>query len=190
MDFTLIFKIVPIVVNALKECPVRKMAAIELRNALDIGNDICNEVNPREGLNRMLGHLETAYNVYVGTMGTWDILDYKKVMWRQAEIQNEICLYIALLHYALGNQKNVSKWLIGRMSVEGPWQVSLGTGYDLQEVGVLSGGVNLDFYKELLKEDYDDFYEKVVVPSNKRKHEIEVMDEGMDDYLYYEAHRL
>lgn len=190
MDFTLFFKIASVIATALKECPVKKMAAIELQNAIDISSNLCHEVNPREGLNRMLGHLETAYYAYINSMGTWDFWDYKKVMWGQAEIQNKICLYIALIHYALGNQKNVTTWL-NRMSVEGPWQISIRFGKDLQEIGLLNvEETNSDFYKILLKDDYNDFYKRVIIPSNERKHEIEVIDENMDDFLYYESHRL
>lgn len=180
-----------IAVNALKDCPIKKTAKNELQIAIYIGSNVCNEINPREGVNRMLTHLESAFIAYIGTMGTWDIWDYKKVIWNQAKIQNEICIYIALAHYVLGNQKNVSKWLIYNMSTEGPWEICANKNIDLRDLGFQNKSVfDLDFYKKVLGEDYESFYQKVVIPSNQREHEIEIIDDDMDDYLYMEAHRL
>lgn len=176
-------------VNALAECPVKKIAKNELQMAIYVGKNVCNEINPREGLNRMLTHLESAFINYVKSMAEWDFFDYKKVKWSQAEIQNKICVYIALAHYVLGNQKNVSVWLINNMSAEGPWKIYCDG--DLRDLGFQDESVfDMDFYKKILGNDYEQFYEKVICPSNIRKHEIEINDAGIDDYLYMEAHRL
>jgi len=62
---------------------------------------------------------------------------------------------------------------------------------DLRDLGFQNKSVfDLDFYKKVLGEDYESFYQKVVIPSNQREHEIEIIDDDMDDYLYMEAHRL
>lgn len=61
MDSSLIIKMASIAVNALKDCPIKKTAKNELQIAIYIGSNVCNEINPREGVNRMLTHLESAF---------------------------------------------------------------------------------------------------------------------------------
>lgn len=184
---TQFFKVASIVISVLKECPLRKAAKIQLDMALRIGHDVLNEQNPREGLNRMLTHLESAYGAYAHSMGTWDIWDYEKVMWSQARTLNTISVHMALVHHVLGNDKNASSWLLDGMSNEGPWDIYIGNEDDLKGLDFKN---ITEFYKVVLGDKFHEFENKIIAPSQSHESSIEASDEIFEMTSYLESHRL
>lgn len=159
-------RVASLVTNCLQETPLKKMAKVEAENAIRGCEDLKKENNPREGLNRILTHLESAIGAYTKALGTWDIFDYEKVMWSQYEVYNKLCALIALIHYQLGNNELVKMWLIDRMCPEGPWRIYTESNY-IQDLGLSdSGSFDEVFYKTLLKDDYVDFCKEIIEPSD------------------------
>lgn len=167
ISISTVTKIASIVIACLKESPLKKMARIEAEIAMQGCKDITKENNPREGLNRILTHLESSIGAYEETLGTWDIWDIDTIMWSQYSVYNKLCATIALVHYYLGNQKLVETWLLERMSPEGPWFVYIDSEEDLRELGLsISGHFDADFYKALLGDKYEVFHQNIIKPSD------------------------
>lgn len=185
MDVSIIIKVVSWVMMALKECPLKKMSKNETEIAIYIAKNIKNELNPREGLNRMLTHMESAYIAYRKTMGTYNFADYERIMWGQAEILNELCLYIALVHYVLGNRKNSSLWLIENMCNKGPWRICIKDPAVLKEIGLINENyTDKEFYKEILGSDFDEFYKEIILPSDVHASNIREENEFYSQFGY------
>lgn len=168
IDETLqIIKIASVIVNTLKESQVKKIAQNELAIAINIGQHIQDDYNPREGLNRMLTHLESAYVHSLTDLGTWDIWDRKKIMWNQWTSLNRICLIIVTIHYMLGNTSNATRWLLENMSNAGSCDF-----YDayMKELGFNNSE---DFYKGILGDKYPIFYDKVLKSSRLQEQSFE-----------------
>ena len=167
--------------SILQETPFKKNAKTEIETAIMIGEDISSESNPRDGLIRMLVHLETAVIAYSKSVGTWNIWDYDRVVWRQLELYNKLCILIAIIHKQLGNQELVKKWLIEIMSEKGPWRISVNIDKKLDGLCLPSSLVfDETFYQMLLGDDFDSFIEGIIKPSDD--HYKSSVDYAPDDY--------
>lgn len=74
---------------------------------------------PRECLNRVLTHLESAYAMYEDCIHTTDFLDKEKIIYHKAGKLNLICESIAEIHFRLGNVEIARKWLLDNMRADG-----------------------------------------------------------------------
>lgn len=174
MDTTFLFKIASITVSALREDTLKKMAKNEVQTAIRIGENLRNESNPREGLNRMLTLLESAYTIHLNSLGTWNVWDYETIVWQQARTLNTLCIYIALIHYALGNYEHSSMYLIEKMCNEGPWEIYIENWTVLKDLGFMDGSLtNETFYKKILGNKFYEFYKNIIEPSEDHRKSIE-----------------
>ena len=62
ISYSAISKIVELVTTLTRECPLKKYSRNALNAAIADLNYLSYESNVREGLNRALGHLESAYH--------------------------------------------------------------------------------------------------------------------------------
>lgn len=119
ISYLTICKIAICVYSLTKESPLKKNARKEFEVALYVLQTVQQESNYREGLNRALTHLESAYFLYISQISTWDIWDAHTVLWNKYTYANNICIYISIIHYVLGNVEIAKKWLLENLTVEG-----------------------------------------------------------------------
>ena len=113
-----ILKLVSIVYSLTKESPLKKVSKQELEAAVRETNNLKYESYPRECLNRVLCHLESAYSQFEPS--TWNFLDDEdRVLWEQRTYKNTICLSIAVIHFYLGNKERAKAWLSDELSEYG-----------------------------------------------------------------------
>ena len=112
-------KIAEFAYSLARKSPLKKNAKKEFEVAVYILQSVQQESNYREGLNRALTHLESAYFLYKSQIWTWDIWDRERVLWDDYTYANDICIYISAIHYVLGNVEIAKKWLLENLSVEG-----------------------------------------------------------------------
>ncbi len=129
-----------------KDSPLKKLSKNEFNMALYILNSANSEQSIREAINRALVHLESAFINFPIT--TWDIWDCDKVLWDKKTFANSICLYIAILHYVLGNYSIAKKWLIENLDVMGSISIPK------EILKSLSMDNESDFYKAVAGTDY------------------------------------
>lgn len=113
-----ILKLITLVRSLAPESPLKKVSRKELEAAILDINKLEYENNPRECLNRVLTHLESAYSQFEPS--TWDFLDDEdRVLWAQRTYKNSLCLAIAVIHLYLGNKKMAKAWLTDELSLYG-----------------------------------------------------------------------
>lgn len=113
ISYLTIIKLGGVIIKLNQETPNNKDAKNSVYAAVRVMQTIKDEANPREGLNRALTHLESAFENY--TPRTWDVWDKEKVLWDKKTFKNSICLIIAALHYALDNKSIARKWLVDNL---------------------------------------------------------------------------
>lgn len=109
-----IYQLVNVVCSLTKETTLKKSSKLaskrELEAAMRDLNGLKFESNSRECLNRVLGHLESAFSHYKPS--TWNKIDDEdRLLWDQRTYKNEICMTIAAIHLILGNPSLTRKWL-------------------------------------------------------------------------------
>ena len=145
------------VIKALKEETFSTIFNNEIESAEIIGRTINQESDIRDGLNRILTHLETAYISYTKSIGEFNlsaIIDYDGVVYKKASKLNKICEGIALVHYKLGNIEVAQQWLY-KMSKYGKYFHSK------------------SFYETILKDKYSDFDKRILQISDDFKNSID-----------------
>lgn len=112
-------KLASIMVDLSKDSPLKKVAKKEFATALYVLRDVNEESNIREGLNRALTHLESAYVNYLPNITTWDIWDPYMALHSKRTFANTLCLHISIIHYVLGNLSLSKKWLFRNLDTDG-----------------------------------------------------------------------
>ena len=113
ISYSAISKIVELVTTLTRECPLKKYSRNALNAAIEDLNYLSYESNVREGLNRALGHLESAYHNFEPSRNF--ILEWTenidRIYWDQRTYQNDMRIIMAVIHYALGNVDRARIWL-------------------------------------------------------------------------------
>lgn len=164
-----------------KESPLKKIAENEYRLAIYDLNMASEESNVREGLNRALTHLESAYAHYLPCITTWDIWDRDKVLWNKKTFANSMCLYIAIIHYVLGNISISQKWLIENLDDMGSIH------FPTDILSFLSIKKEDEFYCKVFKEEYSKI-ENIISRSKGNWHSVWDYDPDNDYHLQYMCH--
>lgn len=112
-------KLASVLGNLSKDSPLKKVANNEYNMALYVLKAVTEESNIREGLNRALTHLESAYVHYLPNITTWDIWDQYMALHSKRTFANTLCLYISIIHYVLGNLSVSKKWLLENLDTDG-----------------------------------------------------------------------
>lgn len=111
VDLITVTKIGVALSSLAKESPLNKAAKNEYDMAVFVLANIKEETNIREGINRALVHLESAFINYSPSL--WSVTE------SQITFMNSVCLLIALLHYLLGNNSIASQWLRDGIDTDG-----------------------------------------------------------------------
>lgn len=117
LSFLSISKLAISLATLAKDSPLTSLAKNEYNMAVYILNSVKDELSIREVANRALCHLESAYVNFPIT--TWDVWNRDTALWGKKTFANSICLYIAILHYMLGNNLIAKKWLLENLNVMG-----------------------------------------------------------------------
>ena len=146
--YSVIAKVYSLLCSEKEDSPLRGMAERQFDLALYELETFKLESNPRECLNRALTYLGSAYVNYRPTIKTWDFFDSNKVLWHKRSFANTICLYIAIIHYVLGNKAVGKKWLLDNLDDMGSIYFPKGI------IETLSLPSEETFYKDLCQDDY------------------------------------
>ena len=150
-----------------------KHADDEIRAACTIVKTLDTEQNPREGLIRILSHLESAFVAYEHCVFTLDVLhlfDGKYTVYKKAGKLNQIAERIAQIHYNLGNVEVGRHWLLYRMRPDGK--------YNFDE----------SIYQEIMGDQFSVFRDTIMVPSNNCYADIQLTKEIRLEREEYEVH--
>ena len=113
IPYQTIIKICLFLKSLAEESPLNKYSKNEFNLALYNLSLVSSEKNIREGLNKCLVHLESAFVNYHPS--TWDIWDRDRVLWDKITFKNSICLLIAIINYLLDNKITARRWLIDNL---------------------------------------------------------------------------
>lgn len=104
-------KLASILYASSQDSPLKKIAQNEYAMAICDLRNANEESHIREALTRALTHLESAYVNYIPCITTWDIWNQYSALYSKRSFANSMCIYIAILHYTLGNTSISKKWL-------------------------------------------------------------------------------
>lgn len=131
-------------IQSLQQNTFSRQADNEIAAAKIICDTINEEENRRDGLNRVLCHLESAYMAYSKCVKTIDILDHESIIYKKAGKLNMICESLAAIHYDIGNIEVARTWLLNYMRSDGEYNQSI------------------HFYKAILGEDFHSFENNIL----------------------------
>lgn len=118
VDFSTVIKLGLALCSLKKDSPLNKASKKELEAAENALSCLSSDSNIREGLNRVLGHLESAYAYYEPK--TWDIFDNEDcILWDKRTYKNNLCIAISAIHMYLGNKHQAKYWLEHKLSKKG-----------------------------------------------------------------------
>lgn len=168
-------KIASLLISLSKDSPLKKVAQEEFTIALrDLAHSQY-EQSLREPLNRALTHLESAYIHFLPCITTWDVWNQYSALHRKKSFSNTLCIYIAIIHYLLGNVVASKKWILENLD---------------------SGG-SIDFPEEMLTclslTDEDSFYKAICgaefeMFDNIRKCSIQRYQDSLDEVDRYDGY--
>lgn len=149
IDSQTILAVAKFIIQSLQQNTFSRQADNEIAAAKIICDTINEEESRRDGLNRVLCHLESAYMAYSECVKTIDILDHESIIYRKAGKPNMICESIAAIHYDMGNIEVARTWLLNYMRSDGEYNRSI------------------HFYKAILGEDFRSFEDNILSISDK-----------------------
>lgn len=118
IDITVVIKIGTVVKSLMGDSPLNKASKKELEAAQYVLSCLNGDSNIREGLNRVLVHLESAYGLF--EPHTYNFLDDEdKVLWDKRTYKNNLCIVISAIHMYLGNKYEAKCWLEDKLSEKG-----------------------------------------------------------------------
>lgn len=151
LTFTHITKIASLLVSLSNNSPLKKVALGEYNMAAYVLQNIQDEQDLRETLNRSLTHLESAYIHYTPYITTWDIWDQYNALHGKKSFANTLCIYISIIHYVLGNVVASKKWLLENLDSGGSID------FPKEMIICLSLKSEDSFYKTVCGEDFCKF---------------------------------
>lgn len=135
------------------------------------------ESNIREGLNRALTHLESAYIHYLPCITTWDIWTAYLALHSKRTFANTMCLYISIIHYSLSNFTLGKKWLLDNLDTDGSIY------FPKEVLPVLGLQDEKAFYQDICGIDYPKL--EGIIRASVRKYEYESNKYDPDDWGGY-----
>lgn len=161
------------ILEQLRNTQFSKQADNEIRAAYIIVETLDTERNPREGLIRILSHLESAFVAYEHCVFTLDVLhlfDGKNTIYKKAGKLNQLAERIAQIQYNLGNVEVARNWLLYRMRPDGE--------YNFDE----------SFYEGIMGDQFPVFRDTIIVPSNNCYADIQLTKEIKLEREEYQVH--
>lgn len=128
------------------------------------------ESNVREGLNRALTHLESAYVHYLPCIWTWDVWTPYLALHSKRTFANTLRIYISIIHYLLGNIPLSKMWLLEYLDTDG------GIYFPKEILSVLGLQDEKSFYQEVCGADYSKLEGMIISSESKYEYESDKYD--------------
>lgn len=155
MEITQVLSLAVDIIGLLQKDSISKVADKEIKAAgLVLATSSLSNA-PRECLNRVLTHLETAYVAYEDCVHTKDLMDKEKIIYHKAGKLNLICESIAEIHFGLGNVNIAREWLLNNMRADGCCNKSE------------------YFYEKILGNDFEEFNNVILKASERHYRSIQ-----------------
>ncbi|NTU70201.1 hypothetical protein HGB13_05325 [bacterium] len=119
-----------------------KVATSEMKAAYNISKNINYEYDKKAALQRILTHLETAYELISEKLDSrYNII----LISSDFEVQNKLCYHIALCHKELGNADSIIlDWMLNKTTIKGSFYFE-----DKKKLKILLGGNYDEFHKKI-----------------------------------------
>ena len=182
----IIFKVASLYVAITKKSSFNKLAKIEVSTALNLLQETAIEKDPSKGYNRILTHLETAYQIQYESCGKchfWE--NHDSIIWKQYSDLNRICLMRVLFQYLMGNTEAAKHILLNNFSNEGDWNV-----LDSNIAHTLDFENTRSFIQMILGNDFENFNKSIIEVSEDRFYAMEYYFQYRNDLDILEAHLL
>lgn len=189
MQYQILIHIAKLIKSSLEVNPLDDVADSFIETAKDDLEKLPYDQHPYLCLNRALVNFTNAYNIanrrinrkwrfIPNTKNILLLWKIQKNLWEKRTKTNELCFYISIINYFLGNLQIAQDWLF-KYSSNGDFLIK--TNYScvdvLKVLGVDCSYINEDFYRAILGDRYEGFHNNIILPSDKLRNKLREMEE-------------